>query len=492
MLKGPFSLRTRLFIAMFLLILVASVVIASVTAFRYKKEAELYHTKRLQRKEASIKQNIDYVLRRTTYPVTTENVPLIFKENGRIYELSEIHKMPLIIYNLQGELLLKSNESFVRDTVKQGIPDLVISEMNNSPDKRYLVTYERDGEMFQSSYSYLTDGKFKPLAILNLPYLQNNDILKKQIRAFIKNLIEVYLFMLILCVGLAYFFSNYITRSITSISEKINQTRIGKQNKKIKADNVSEEISVLVNAYNSMIDQLEESTIKLAVSERENAWREMAKQVAHEIKNPLTPMRLTVQSFERRFNPEDPNIKTKLAEYSETLIQQIDTMSSIASAFSNFAKMPARKDEVLSINEVVASALDIFIEKGIVFEPSSTNILVNFDRTQLIRVITNLLKNALQAIPEGVTPVILINILEEDTKAVIRIKDNGCGIDFKNKQQIFEPNFTTKSSGMGLGLAMVKSMIETYSGSINFTSEINKGTEFVIRIPLHRKQTYDI
>lgn len=487
MLKRPFSLRTRLFAAMFLLVLLASVIIGGVTAFRYKKEAEQYHLKRLERKEMSIKQNIDYVLKRTTYPVTTENIPLIFKENDRIYELSQIHKMPLIIYNLKGELLIKSNESFLRDTIKQGIPDLVISEMNSSPDKRYIVTYERGEKTFQSSYSYLTDGKFKPLAILNLPYLQNNDLVKKDIRAFVKNLIEVYFFMLLLCVGLAYLLSNYITRSITSISDKINKTRIDKQNKKIKADNVSGEISVLVDAYNSMIDQLEESAVKLAVSERENAWREMAKQVAHEIKNPLTPMRLTVQSFERKFDPTDPNIKTKLGEYSETLIQQIDTMSAIASAFSNFAKMPARKDEILNINEVVASALDIFIEKGIVFESAPSNIQINFDRTQLIRVITNLVKNAFQAISQDVVPLVKIRIKEEDNNALIYVTDNGSGIDSENKQRIFEPNFTTKSSGMGLGLAMVKSMVETYSGSISFTSEINKGTEFVIRIPLYKK-----
>ena len=486
MLERPFSLRTRLFAAMFLLVLLASVIIASVTAFRYKKEAEEYHRKRLERKEMSIKQNIDYVLRRTTYPVTTENIPLIFKENDRIYELSEIHRMPIIIYSLKGELLVKSNESFVKDTIKQGIPDLVISEMNSSPDKRFLVTYEREGETFQSSYSYLTDGKFKPLAILNLPYLQNNDLVQKDIRAFIKNLIEVYFFMLLLCIGLAYLLSNYITRSITAISDKINKTRIDKQNKKIEASNVSGEISVLVDAYNSMIDQLEESAVKLAVSERENAWREMAKQVAHEIKNPLTPMRLTVQSFERKFDPEDPNIKIKLGEYSETLIQQIDTMSSIASAFSNFAKMPARKDEILNVNEVVNSALDIFVEKGIEFEPASSNIQINFDRTQLIRVVTNLVKNAFQSIHDDVTPKVNVRIVEENEKALIYISDNGCGIEIENKQRIFEPNFTTKSSGMGLGLAMVKSMVETYSGSIDFTSEIDKGTEFIVQIPLYK------
>ena len=486
MLKRPFSLRTRLFTAMFLLVLIASVIIASVTTFRYKEEAEQYHKKRLERKEMSIKQNIGYVLRRTTYPVTSENIPLIFKENDRIYELSEIHRMPIIIYDLKGELLVRSNESFVKDTIKQGIPNLVISEMNTSPDKRYLVNYKRDDKLFQASYSYLTDSKFKPLAILNLPYLQNNDLVQKDIREFIINLIKVYFFMLLLCIGLAYLLSNYITGSITSISDKINQTRIGKQNKKIEADNVSEEISVLVSAYNSMIDQLEESAVKLAVSERENAWREMAKQVAHEIKNPLTPMRLTIQSFERKFDPENPNIKTKLKEYSDTLIQQIDTMSSIASAFSSFAKMPAQNDEILNVNEVVDSALDIFVEEGITFEPAENIIEINFDRTQLIRVLTNLVKNAFQSIPNDRNPLVHVNVNSDTDSVYIYVKDNGSGIDVESKQRIFEPNFTTKSSGMGLGLAMVKSIVETYSGSIDFTSEIDVGTEFKVRIPLYK------
>ena len=483
--KQPFSLRTRMFIAMFLLVLIAVVTIASVTAFRYKTEAEQYHKKRLERKETSIKQHIDYILRRTTYPVTTENIPLIFKENDRIIELSEIHRMPLNIYDLKGDLLIKSNKSFVTDTIKQGIPNLVISKMNNSPDKRYLVSFERDGAMFQSSYSYLTDGKFKPLAILNLPYLQNNDLVQKDIKSFINNLIKIYGFLLILVVVAAYLLSNYITRSITSISDKINRTRLDRFNKKIEASKTSKEIGVLIDAYNSMIDELEESAVKLAVSERENAWREMAKQVAHEIKNPLTPMRLTVQSFERKFDPSDPHIKMKLGEYSETLIQQIDTMSSIASAFSNFAKMPERKDEVLSINDVIDSAMDIFSQDGVSFKPADSNLNINFDRTQLIRVITNLVKNAIQAIPNDRTPEIEVRIEKQGTDAFVFVKDNGLGIETENKFKIFEPNFTTKTSGMGLGLAMVKSIVETYAGSIDFTSQVNKGAEFQVRIPLH-------
>ena len=202
-----------------------------------------------------------------------------------------------------------------------------------------------------------------------------------------------------------------------------------------------------------MIDQLEESAVKLATSEREQAWREMAKQVAHEIKNPLTPMRLTVQSFQRKFDSNDEHIHQKVEEYSKTLIQQIDTMSSIASAFSNFAKMPAQQNEMLNVVEITRLALDIFSEDYIVFKSDRKDIKAKFDRTQLIRVITNLVKNGIQAIPdEQEDKRIVVRVSEENNHVVIEVSDNGIGISEENSQKIFEPKFTTKSSGMGLGL----------------------------------------
>jgi nitrogen fixation/metabolism regulation signal transduction histidine kinase len=232
-----------------------------------------------------------------------------------------------------------------------------------------------------------------------------------------------------------------------------------------------------------MIDELEDSAVKLATSEREQAWREMAKQVAHEIKNPLTPMRLSVQSFQRKFDPNDPDINQKIEEYSKTLIQQIDTMSSIASAFSNFAKMPAQKNEMLNIVEVIDLATEIFTEPYIKFISSEKEIIAKFDRTQLIRVITNLIKNAIQALKGVDNPKILIDVYPEDDNVVITVVDNGCGISEDYKEKVFEPKFTTKSSGMGLGLPMIKKIVETYGGTINFSSVEGKGTTFKVIFP---------
>ena len=477
------SLRTRIFISMILLVLGASILIFGVTVYQYKQEAENYHKERLERKQKAILENIKFVLASTTYVVETENLEPIFNERNKIDEMAEVHEMQIHIYDLEGNLIIKSDESFFKDTTEVKIPGEIVKKLDATADKRYLKKTEINGQKYQSSYSYITDNKFKPLAILYLPYLQDDSLLNRDLNDFLMRMAEVYLFMLLIAIILSFFLSKYITKSLKIVSEKINQTRLDKRNQKIELSNATEEIYALVSAYNSMIDELEESAVKLATGEREQAWREMAKQVAHEIKNPLTPMRLSVQSFQRNFDKNDPEIESKVEEYSNTLINQIDTMSSIASAFSNFAKMPAQQSETLNVPKIVKLALDIFNENYIEFKSEKEEILAKFDRTQLIRVITNLVKNATQALKDVDDPHILVMVEEEEEAVLVSVSDNGSGISEDNKSKVFEPKFTTKSSGMGLGLAMVKNIVETYNGSISFVSKQNKGTIFNVRFP---------
>lgn len=477
------SLRTRIFISMILLVLGASILIFGVTVYQYKEEAENYHKERLERKQEAIRENINFVLASTTYLVNTENIAPILREQNKIYEMARIHEMQIYIYDLEGNLLIKSDETFFRDTTDTKISEQILQKLDSSSKKHYLQKTEINGQKYQSSYTYITDEKFKPLAILYLPYLQDDSLLNRDLNNFLMKMAEVYLFMLFLAIILSFFLSKYITKSLKIISEKINQTRLDKRNQKIELSNATEEIYALVSAYNSMIDELEESAVQLATGEREQAWREMAKQVAHEIKNPLTPMRLSVQSFQRNFDKDDPDIQQKVDEYSNTLINQIDTMSSIASAFSNFAKMPAQQSEMLNVPKIVKLALDIFNEKYIEFKCDKEEILAKFDRTQMIRVITNLVKNAIQALQDTEDPHVLVIVEEEEDCVCVSISDNGSGISEENKDKVFEPKFTTKSSGMGLGLAMVKNIVETYNGSISFVSKQNKGTIFNVRFP---------
>ncbi len=475
------SLRARIFIAMVLLVVLASVLIAVVSIFQYNEESQDYHKKRLERKEHNIQEHINYVLRETTYEIKTERIPLIFKE--KLYEIASIHKMQLNLYDLEGNLLKSSLARLKPDSLAVCLDANILNSLSNSEERRFVEKRLENGETYLSSFTYINDEKFKPLAILNLPYLEKDEFLSKELNEFLTRLVYAYIFMLLIAIILAYFSSKYITRTLKTISDKINETRLERRNQKINIQTKTEEISTLVDSYNSMIDELEDSAVKLATSEREQAWREMAKQVAHEIKNPLTPMRLSVQSFQSKFNPGDPEIFQKVDEYSNTLIQQIDMMSSIASAFSNFAEMPAQKNEMLNVVEIVTMALDIFSEKYISFNSSKNEIIAKFDRTQLIRVVTNLVKNGIQSIPQGIQPKIEVSLSEDNSNVVLKVKDNGIGIKDENKEKVFEPKFTTKSSGMGLGLAMVKNIVNTYNGSISFNSHKNNGTTFEVIFP---------
>ncbi|WP_111683104.1 sensor histidine kinase [Winogradskyella tangerina] len=467
---------------MILLVLLASILIAAVTIYQYNEEARDYHRERLERKEKAIRKSIDFTIQKTTYPVTTENVPLIFKD--AIFDIDAVHSLQINLYDLEGQLLISSKRTIQRDTTEQCLTADVLNTLSNTAEHRKVIKKAENGQTFQSSYSYITDEKFKNLAILNLPYLENDDFLNKELNEFLLRLGYAYLAMILAAIVFAYFISKYITKSLKTISDKMNETRLEKRNKKIQVESTSEEIETLVNSYNSMIDELEASAVKLATSEREQAWREMAKQVAHEIKNPLTPMRLSVQSFQRKFDPEDPSVDQKVEEFSNTLIQQIDTMSSIASAFSNFAKMPAQKSEELDVVNIVRLALDIFNEHYISYEAEEEEIIAKFDRTQLIRVVTNLVKNSIQAMPKDkADPNIDVRVFSDGDLVKITVEDNGSGISEETKSKIFEPKFTTKTSGMGLGLAMVKNIVETFGGSITFTSEEGKGTIFTVAFP---------
>ncbi|WP_415376939.1 sensor histidine kinase [Patiriisocius sp. Uisw_017] len=468
---------------MLVLVVLASILMAAVTVYQYREEAEDYHHDRLERKQENVMKHISDVLDETTFPVETVYLPLIFKKE--IYKIKRIHSLEIYLYDLEGSLLTKSRASFIKDTTKTCLSALVLNELNTSADKSFVQEFEENGENYQSSYTYVTDKYFKPLAILNLPYIEDDGFIKKELRENLTRLAFTYLFMLLLAITLAYFLSKYITKSLNSISQKIIETRFDKRNKRIEVENTTEEITNLVKAYNGMIDELEVSAAKLATNEREAAWREMAKQVAHEIKNPLTPMRLTVQSFQRKFDPEDPEINDKVNEYSNILIQQIDTMSSIASAFSNYAQMPAQKEETLNVVKITKLALDIFNEDYIYFESKEEEIIARFDRTQLIRVVTNLVKNSTQAIqqknPEN--PKIEVRVFLQENDVVIEVKDNGVGISQEYKEKVFEPKFTTKNSGMGLGLAMVKNIVETFGGVISLSSQQGEETIFTVKFP---------
>ncbi|MGA9271022.1 MAG: ATP-binding protein [Lutimonas sp.] len=482
---NKFSLRTRIFIAMIFLVVLASVLIAAITIYQYNEQAEDYHTERLERKEEAIKAAITYELSRDTINYL-ETLMLPSLLDKKLNEISDIHNLDINIYNLTGSLLSSSFFDAATDTIDASLSSDIMDQIIGSEDHRVVLTKRGpDGRKFKSAYSFLIGSRKQPIGILGVPYLQDNTFQDEELKEFLTRLSLVYLLILIIAILMAYFLSKYITKSLEYMSRRIRQTTVERTNEKIVMDDASHEINNLVNSYNSMIDQIEESAIKLARSERKQAWREMAKQVAHEIKNPLTPMRLSVQSFAHNFDPEDPEIKEKLTEFSDSMIQQIDTMSSIASAFSNFAQMPQAVWEDLNLVEEVKKALDIFHESYISYEPQQEVIMAKLDKIHLTRIITNLITNSIHALKNTSDPRIEVRLKESEDHVLIEVEDNGDGIRKEDAAMVFEPKFTTKSSGMGLGLPMVRNILEAYNGAISFESELGK-TVFSVILPKGR------
>ena len=289
---------------------------------------------------------------------------------------------------------------------------------------------------FQASYSVLKNDVGEKYAILFFPYFQDVSFAESELNVFLSTLYQIYFIMLVVAIVLAYFISRYVTRSIETIRLKIGQAGLLKKNEKIYLSNATKEIDSLVNSYNKMIDDLEDSAERLAKTEREQAWQEMAKQVAHEIKNPLTPMRLTVLSFQKNSGLKGSDQNGKLNDFCDTLIEQIDTMSNVATSFSDFATLPKTQLEKTDIVDATKKVVEIFEQNNISLETSSTNIFVKLDKEQWIRVMTNLIKNSIQAIPHDREPLINVKITENSKTVKVMVSDNGLGVSKINRDKI--------------------------------------------------------
>ena len=299
-------------------------------------------------------------------------------------------------------------------------------------------------------------------------------------------LVNVLVLAIIMAGLLAPLISRQITRKLSLIGEKFKQVKIGSGNELIEW-HANDEIGNLVAEYNKMIAQLERSAEKLAKSERDMAWREMAKQVAHEIKNPLTPMKLGIQHLQRAYEQNAPNLPELVNKVSNTLIEQIDNLSHIANEFSNYAKMPRAVIEEINVNEIVRTAGNL-IKEGeeaeIHLHANAEHSMVAADKNQLLSIFNNLLLNAVQSIPDHRQGSVNVITENADGMIIISVSDNGIGISAEEAKKVFIPSFTTKSSGTGLGLAICKDYVNSFGGTIDFVSEENVGTTFFVRLPV--------
>jgi two-component system nitrogen regulation sensor histidine kinase NtrY len=352
--------------------------------------------------------------------------------------------------------------------------------------KSEYVTEERIGGLtYKAAYTPLRNVKHVTVAYLQLPYFANAADYTEQIGSLLNIMINVYALVFIAIGLFAVIIARQITAPLNFIQYNLSRTIYGKKNEPIKWER-NDEIGALVKEYNNMIAALENSAVKLAQSERETAWREMAKQVAHEIKNPLTPLKLGLQLLDKSWRDKDPKFDQKFERFSKSFVEQIESLSSIASEFSAFAKMPDTRIERIDIFEMLNQAVIIFKQMDnvtIEFQRPAKPFYINADRDQLLRCFNNLLKNAIEATPQDRQCLIEISYLITSKNILFTIKDNGNGIPENMREKIFEPNFTTKSSGTGLGLAFVKNSIENANGKVWFETTIGVGTTFYLSFP---------
>ncbi len=471
------NLSQRIFAAMFLVLLFTSVSIIFITTYNFQEQNRIFAEELLKAKEKQVIAAIDYELDRYPNLATDQNIYDVLE--NVILGISDIHKTDINVFDVRGNLMLTTESA---DIPARVLPDRVLDSLSRNLEYLEIPVDVGRGKTYLATYQYINNYKGEPVAIVNLPYKSEDSLFKDNMYALLSRFAGLLILVLIVGGFLSWIMAKQITRKIALIAGKIKQTDVVIHNKPIIYQQ-KDELKPLVDSYNEMLEKLNHQSNLLAITEREEAWREVAKQVAHEIKNPLTPMRMMIQNYVRKYSPDDPESKEKLNDLSETLVTQIDTMSAIAEAFSDFARMPLRKDEEIDVVDTIETALEIFPEKTIQFDSSIKELKIHFDKIYLIRIVTNLVKNAIQAVPLERKPEIHVNLQKMKDLVVIRVSDNGVGIAPHLGDKIFEPKFTTTTGGMGLGLAMVKKIVEDYNGSIRYQSEEGRGTEFIIKFP---------
>lgn len=400
-------------------------------------------------------------------------------------KFSNVFVTDINLYDLNGSLLASSQPTLYSKGISARQMNPKAYKQLNFMRSSEVIHKEKIGNLsYLAAYVPFYNNQSKLVAYLNLQHFAKQREYEHQISSFLVAILNIAVLLLVVTIIVALFIANWITAPLRMIQESFKKVELGKQNQPI-AYKGDDEIGALVKDYNDKLAELELKAMQLARSERESAWREMAKQVAHEIKNPLTPMKLSLQHFQRSYDPTAANAQEKLKRISESLIEQIDSLTKIANEFSNFAKMPKANEEEIDLISIVKNCIEIFESETnqISFRITPEEARIFADKDLIIRVFNNILKNALQAIPDERKPKISITLTEERSGFLIDIKDNGIGIQPSEKSKVFVPNFTTKSTGAGLGLAMVQQIIHNHNGEIWFESNPPHGTTFSIYLP---------
>lgn len=486
-LKTP-ALKDKIQLAVVILTLSSFLSIGLTTFWFFKNSSEEYHEKRLERKASSVLTDAQREIERMD--IASSNTAI---DKTRIKSIlkpvSETHRLDINLYDLDGKLIGSSEDDlYDRGVISRQMGAVAFQALSRHQRSHYTQDGEHIGNLvYKAAYVPLRGRDDKPIAYMGLPYYSKQSKMSNDVTLFMSTLINVYVFLLFIAGGVAMLTARSITKHLSAIGEKLKETKLGKRNTPLDWQS-DDEIGALIKEYNKMIKQLEKSADKLAQSEREGAWREMAKQVAHEIKNPLTPMKLSIQYLEHAFRSQPENGEQLLKRVSATLIEQIDNLSQIASEFSNFAKMPQAENQNIILNHHVQSVYNLFRSEDVdlKLDMPKENYVVFADKNHLVRVFNNLIKNAIQAIPDDRHGIIKVSMYQEadGDHILVCVDDNGTGIPKDKQDKVFVPNFTTKNSGTGLGLAISKNIIESVNGRIWFETIENIGTKFFVELPI--------
>ncbi len=405
-----------------------------------------------------------------------------------LVKLSNIFNTDINLYDRTGFMIATSRpEIFFRNLSSRRINEIAFINLDNLKKSEFIQKEKIGNLQYISGYLPFYNIDNELLTYLNLPYFRMQSVLAREISNMIVTVINFTLLLIVLAMGLAVFISSRLTAPLTLLSSRLASVRLGRKSEHLSYKG-TDEVGELVTQYNRMVDELDESARKLADSEREYAWREMAKQIAHEIKNPLTPMKLNIQQLFKSWTDGVPGFEKKLEKFTRNQIEYIDNLSSIASAFSSFAKVPETKPVTVDLTEQIKTTLELFKNaENITFRigwPHDGKVYIYADREQVNGIFSNLIKNGIQAIPPDKEGIIKVNVETRGDKVIVSVADNGTGIPDPLKKKMFTPNFTTKSSGAGLGLSIVKRYVENASGRIWFESETDRGSVFYIEFPL--------
>ncbi len=475
---------TIIFVSVFSFIVIGIATI-SFFIFRYNSSNEDRLTKSIQVMANEMNSqfvNADFI------PSKSLNQSEKYALEKLLSDISDLHNVDINYYNEAGELLL-STQPYIynKHLLSEKMEPQAYAEMKFKHRIRFLQSENIGKFKYLSVYVPMVSPTNILYGYLNIPYLNSQIELNQEISGFLATLINLNAFIFLLAGAIAFLLTNRITASLSLIGATMQKMNLGAKNQQIEWKG-TDEIGVLVKEYNTMVKKLEQSVESLAQSEREGAWREMARQVAHEIKNPLTPMKLSIQFLQKAIHEDSPNKKEISQKMAATLIEQIDQLAKIAGDFSQFANIGNAQLNNIDLGDLIQSLVVLYQSNEQIhfnWQPPTGKVFIYADKIQINRLFTNLLQNAVEAGAEKVDGIpIQITLRTENNQAIVNITDESGGISDLMMPHIFSPNFTTKTSGTGLGLAICKGIVEKANGQIHFTSKEGVGTSFTIQFPL--------